>query len=221
MEGPLLVGTVHLAREDAPRLLRILDDAAPVLVTVEISRFSVEFRRRRERAWLSQAARALRAVPPGSRGHGRIRLLIRQIRMPWEWKAALSWAESRGARVIPVDTGALSRTELPRWEKELLTRENLRALSRLPDLDLKAHLEEERARARLAVSGRVRPARALLSDPFWTRRERLLSRRLIRLRGCWNRMVHIGGWMHLVPEAPTLRHGLECAGARPEVRLAL
>ncbi len=197
-KGLYLVGTVHLDFDSAPTLMRLLEDLEPCGVTVEISRFSVEYREKMEAVWLARLAEIQRSRPHIGT-HYRIELLRRQLSMPFEWRVAKGFCGPRQIPCIPVDWGGLAKAELPTWLSELVTPENLEALAAQPPLELHDYLESHRDRARRAFQ-RSLQVRAPWSDsPSWERREKILTKRVETLLKRFERLVHIGGWSHVVP----------------------
>ncbi len=226
-----MVGTIHLYEEAAPRLRSILEALAPEVITVEISRFSIEFRRDSKRIWSEKFHLVLSRLnikwplPPV------LELLRRQLSTPYEWTTAEKYGVQHGIRVIPVDTSTLSRKELPSWERYLLTVKNFRLLledSSLVDLE-REHFGPIKREARALLSGvkkqnipdSIHPL-SWLSDPFWQKREETLARRIARICNICERVVHIGGWMHCVAGSPwsTLVDILKRNGIEVEVRYA-
>jgi hypothetical protein len=75
--------------------MQLLAHLQPDLVTVEISPFSLRYRRRHEPRWQRQWSRALAQLPAGAAGHLALRRLAAQIALPFEVKAARDYG--RGA----------------------------------------------------------------------------------------------------------------------------
>ncbi|NDY42158.1 hypothetical protein G3N55_04770 [Dissulfurirhabdus thermomarina] len=209
--GPelILVGTVHLDPRGPEALEALLLRLPARVFTVEISAFSVRYREAVERAWSRRLAGSLAALPPAARGHAGIRLVRRQIRMPFEWEVTRRVARRLGRPCIPVDSGALSRRELPRWEAELLSPENLAALVTGPDYDLEARIGSHYREALRTLEGGEPPdpAGASGGDPVtgfsgWAERERRVARRIRRILARCGPLVHVGGWEHLRTGAP-------------------
>ncbi len=174
-------------------------DLRPDLVTVEISRFSLRYRRRQGPRWQRLLERGLEELPPEATQHLAIRRLMAQVALPFEVRVARDWGQRHQVPWRPLDLGAPSRRHLPRYARELLAPGNLKALL---DADGDGSMEEfvasEFHRARLAY---VRSPRRLFTpgDPETCRRERFLARRLHRLADPGTRVVHLGGWEHLIP----------------------
>ncbi len=192
----LLVGTVHGDPQGYARAWELLECFRPQTVAVEISPFSVHYRERHGARWQMLLEMSLAALPQGAAGHLAIRRLLAQIAMPFEWRAACDYGQRYGVEVIAVDASAPARQHLPRYAREVLIPENLRALLLTPDGSLPDFVHREFRRARLTA---FRP----LTVPFGgilqaiVRRERLAARRLQKLAADGRRVLHLGGWEHL------------------------
>ena len=187
--------------------MRTLDSFAPDLISVEISPFSVYYRTRHMTKWLRRFREVVSELPARKQRHGRLRLLRRQLLLPYEWTAARDFAEDHGIRALAIDSGRLARLELSEWENGLLSRENLTALADSPDINIEEHFITCRKHALSLIEqpNRHHPSihpLSWLEEPEWAERERLLARRLMRLLKIRRRVVHIGGWMHLVAGSP-------------------
>ncbi len=198
-----LLGSLHLDRHSAPELKKKLSGIRPHVITVEISRFSLSFRNRAMPVWFTVLRRNLCVLPARRRGHPGIRLLARQLRIPWEWAAASAYAAEAGIRCIPVDSGNFARMELPAWHAELLGAENLRMISSEPWFDLEQYFAARRRYARFNLEGNSIPCRtahplSYLETPCWQHREHVLARRIHRVAGACGRTAHVGGWTHLM-----------------------
>jgi len=130
--------------------------------------------------------------------------------LPFEVRAARDWGRRHGVPWRPLDLGAPARRHLPRYARELLAPENLQALLEQDrDGSLEEFVAAEFRRARLAY-GRAPRRLPLAGAEEARRRELVLARRLRRLAGRPGRVVHLGGWEHLVPwqEGGGLWHGV-------------
>jgi hypothetical protein len=194
----ILIGTVHGDPRGYERVLGLLKCLRPDVVTVEISRFSLRYRRAWEGRWRRLLNGALVGLPPGADRHPAIRRVAAQITLPFEYRAARDYSRLSGAKCLPLDLGGLSRRHLPRYGRELLSTANLRALTAEPQDSLEDWVAREFRRARLAWQ-RSPWRLAMDSTPETLRRERFLARRLERLAGQGGRIAHLGGWEHLVP----------------------
>jgi len=193
----ILVGTVHGDPQGQARAEKLLHHLRPDLVTVEISPFSLGYRLKHGRGWQRQLAAALAELPAGAERHLAIRRLAAQVALPFEVRAAGEYSRSLNVSWRPLDLGFVSRRHLPRYAAELLSPANLEALLATADGDLKNFVAGEFRRARQAWTGAPR-RRIFPGVPETVRRERFLARRLRRLAARYRRVVHLGGWEHLV-----------------------
>jgi len=197
----ILAGTVHLDQEASESLFRLLESVRPACIAVEISPFSIRYRSRMEKAWLARFSRKLLNMPVSARGHLKLELLKRQISMPFEWSTAMLYASRHGIEAVPVDSGDLSREELPRWQKELLSGENIRFLGSLEDQSPGAYFSNHYKRALRILENPERflePGLELVFDENWCKREEVLVRRVGNLAKRFRPLFYIGGWMHLI-----------------------
>jgi hypothetical protein len=193
----ILIGTVHGDPRGLARAGKLLNYLRPELVTVEISPFSLRYRERHGARWQRQLAEALAGLPAGAAMHLAIRRLTAQVVLPFEVRAARDYSRSCGVPWRPLDLGFLSRRHLPRYGSELLSPANLRALLITADGELKDFVDRQFRRARQALADA--PPRPISSGASETlRRERCLARRLRGLALRHDRVVHLGGWEHLV-----------------------
>ena len=193
----ILIGTVHGDPQGYERLTNLLGRLRPEVVTVEISRFSVRYRRAWEGRWKARLQETLAGLPPGAGGHPAIRMIAAQIALPFEYRAARDYGRRNRARCLSLDLGAVSRRHLPRYG-ELLSTVNLEALLEKDTEPPEALVAREFQRARLALA---HPPWRLAGQksPETLRRELFVARRLRRLALKHGRIVHLGGWQHLVP----------------------
>ncbi len=121
-----------------------------------------------------------------------------QAEVPFEYRAARDWGRSHAVPVKPLDSGAAARHHLPRYAGELLTAANLRCLCDHGGTGtLTEFVAREFRRARRARAGKLR-ALPLVGEAADHSRERLWAKRLTRLAKTGKRVVHLGGWEHLV-----------------------
>jgi hypothetical protein len=192
-----LIGTVHGDPLGQARAMKLLNHLRPELVTVEISPYSLRYRRRHGVRWQRQLAEALAGLPAGAALHLAIRRLTAQVALPFEVRAARDYSRSCDVPWRPLDLGFLSRRHLPRYGSELLSPANLRALLTTADGELKDFVARQFRQARQALAHPPRrPISPGASETL--RRERCLARRLRGLAWRHDRVVHLGGWEHLV-----------------------
>jgi hypothetical protein len=181
------------------RVWRFFEYVRPDVITVEISRFSVRYRQRAARAWRLRLSVALKSLPPEAGGNLAVARVMAQTALPFEYRVARDWGKVHNIPVKLLDTGVVARRHLPRYSEELLTPENLRLLG---EIEASGTLEEfvtqEFRRARLALEGKLRRL-SHAADREGGSRERLWAKRLRRLVAKDKKVVHLGGWEHLVP----------------------
>jgi len=192
-----LLGVVHGDPQGYERAVRLLRRWQPDLITVEISRFSLRYRQRREANWQRRLHQALKCLPLAARGHLAIRRLTAQVALPFEVRAARDYSRQYRIPWRPLDLSGPSRRHLPRFARELLTPENLTALLTTADEPLEEYVAREYRRAHWSCR---RPAWRLPGIGPETRgRERLQARRLRQYLSKYARVAHLGGWEHLAP----------------------
>ncbi|HOT28452.1 MAG TPA: hypothetical protein PLU72_09695 [Candidatus Ozemobacteraceae bacterium] len=189
-----IVGTVHLDPAGYDRLLCALATIGPDLVTVDVSRFAVEFRRSRGPGFLGRLATFRRAdgtLPPA------LEAVEAQIAVPYELRAAEDWCRSSSARLTQVGNDDESRELLELFETELMSPENLArlAVEPVPSLAVQVRSQWETARRRMRSRGGVTPAD-----------ERIASRLEEELASARGHLCHITGWTHCAPLAKLLEN---------------
>lgn len=182
-----IVGTVHLDPAGYGLLFRALEAIGPDLVTVDVSRFAVEFRRSRGPGFLDRIARFRRAdgtLPPA------LVAVEAQLAVPYELRAAEDWCRTSSARLIQVGNDDESRALLDLFETELMSPEHLARLAVEPAPSLAAQVRRqwETARRSPRNSGAVTPADERVAA--------LLGETLTSTQG---HLCHITGWTHLAP----------------------
>jgi hypothetical protein len=193
----ILIGTVHGDPRGQARAGELLNHLGPDLVTVEISPFSLRYRRQHGARWQRQLAGGLAKLPEGAALHLAIRRLAAQVALPFEVRAAQDYSRRAGVPWRPLDLGFVSRRHLPRYGAEFLSPANLKALLTTPDGELKEFVAAEFRRARQVLARA--PRRPISPGASETaQRERFLARRLRALTSRYRRVVHLGGWEHLV-----------------------
>jgi len=197
----ILAGTVHLDQDASACLYSLADSIAPACIAVEISPFSIRYRSGMERIWLRHFMEVMKYLPVVARKHIKLELLRRQISMPFEWSVAEKYALVHGIYSVPVDSGSLSRSELPKWKEELLSRENMRFLCSLEDETADAYFSHHYKKAiKILKNPEIFSGlhRQLVFDKNWCKREKVLARRVANLARRFSPLLYIGGWMHLI-----------------------
>jgi hypothetical protein len=213
------VGVVHGDPEGYDKILRVLDQVRPRIISVEISEYSWRYRRRQEARWRQQFQLGLQALPRQQRKHLALDKVAAQIACPFEVRAAEDYARRHGVAWQAVDINALSREHLPRYGKELLSPKNLTNLTLTPDADWGEYIRQEYRRARRALQ--TGPGRRIgwadtTVSPQAAMREKVLAQRVRRLAKKWSRIVHVGGWEHLIASGSDKTMADYLAAWRPE-----
>lgn len=210
----ILVGTVHGDPWGYQRAGKLLAMVRPRLITVEISRFSLRFRQQQKLVWQRQFRQALASLTPAERRHLALKRVAAQIAWPFEVQIAQDYATQTGVGWRAIDIGRLARYHLRRYRREFLTPENLQNLLLTEDGDWGQYIHQEYRQAHLALSQPDR-WRGLRRQPWvppeTAGREKILARRLRALANGVGRVVHLGGWTHLLTGAggPTLAQHLQ------------
>ena len=198
--APLIfLAAVHGDPAGYERAWLFFDYVRPDFITVEISPFSVRYRQRAAPLWRRCWQKALRTLPPEASQKLAVARVAAQTALPFEYQAARDWGRAYRVTVKLVDAGKVARCHLPRFRQELLSPENLRLLWETGESGtLEKFVARQYRLARLAREGRLkRLPRA--PDEEDRQRERLWARRLARLAAAGKKVVHLGGWEHLVP----------------------
>ena len=101
----ILIGTVHGDPRGQARAGKLLNHLEPDLVTVEISPFSLRYRRQHEARWQRQLANALAELPEGAALHLAIRRLAAQVALPFEVRAARDYQPEGRCPLAPPGPG--------------------------------------------------------------------------------------------------------------------
>jgi hypothetical protein len=204
----VLVGTVH--RSGGHRmLLDLLADLRPDTITLEMSRYALAFRichgpsllARLETILDTLAAETGRPREELAR-HPEIEGIRTLLALPFEYTAAAGYAHATAVPIALIDSSLISARKLRRIEGELLSFENVRILVDLPP----AATTESAPLARALVHGRADPAigRAFLAPRRGPEgigdRDRRMAIEIRRLMSYRKKVVHIGGWVHLVDD---------------------
>ena len=199
----MLVGTVHRDPKGYAKLLRLLEQERPSIVTVEISPYSRVFRARHSAALRARLRENLRMI---GRERGRpLREMISRtavlgiflaLREPYEWSAAKDYAAREGIALMDIDLSCYAQEKLSHLV-ELISPENLRALLPLRFVDLLRQVESQYARAKF-----------LFAHPpsIWPMGEEVIKREACmaeKIRGLIRqknegKTLHIGGWEHMI-----------------------
>jgi hypothetical protein len=199
----VMVGTVHRDPKGETKLLHLLEQERPSLITIEVSPYARIFRAHQAAALRAtlrknlqrirrEEGRPLREIIPRSAILG-IFLLLKE---PYEWRAAKAYADRHGIDLRDIDLSCYSKDKLSHVA-DLISLENLRTLVRVPSFDLSRQVESHYSRARFLF--RHPPS-------FWPtikevkHREAYMAEEIRSLVQQENgkKILHVGGWEHLL-----------------------
>ncbi len=219
--GLTFVGTSHIDPDGYEALLGRLSDIRPDVVLLEVSWFSVLFRRTVARLLLKMLHGNIRAL--GITASHEINNIILYLEMPYEYRAARNYRERTGARVHCIDIPHFSFLRLARAYR-VVTKKNLLLLAALPgdrarqekQLAKKIFSSKERHLADMILSRVSKDRLAVLREQKLVKK---VSRFLRKYDG--RRVAYVGGWEHMIedPQKRTLYSMLGGAGAREIVFL--
>lgn len=207
----LMVGTVHRDPQGKAKLLRLLQREKPAAISVEISPYARLFRAQKATTFRAVLRENLKKIHeeenlPWSEilSQGAIQGIFYLLKEPYEWRAAQAYARSTGIALKDIDLSPYSEEKLSHLP-ELISKENLRTLLSFSSPGLTEQVEAHYHRARF-----------LFSHPpyFWPQssqekeREASLAEeiRLLVHKARGEKVLHIGGWEHLleIPGGTTL-----------------
>jgi len=202
--GLILMGTVHSDPKGFSRTRTFLEQHRPDLILVEISPFALKFRKEHSSELRKIFLEHLRTISKKlkiefSRAvkHVQIAAILRQITIPFEYRASAAYAKTTGTDLIGVDYSDFSRRWIQTWQ-EMISAANIERLLELEStgLPVSSHYAHAAARIRGEPSRpEIRPADALL----WQEREKQMAHEITCGLERFNplRPVYIGGWWHL------------------------
>jgi len=209
-----LVGTVHRDPAGGGKLRRLLTEIAPNILTLEMSSLAARYRRDHGRVLLVRLERILdRLADELGRDRNEIasQPAVAEIRAllayPFEYETAAVYAQEKGIPLSLIDLPDVSAIKLRRVEKELITYRNIKILL---DVDRKPQTSGVEGYAQAATllsgSGRIEIRQAFLDRRRGREgvgpRDRAMAdeiRKRIALSPS-ARLVHIGGWVHLLDD---------------------
>lgn len=202
--GLMLLGTVHSDRRGFARTRAFLETYGPDLVLVEISPFGVEFRKKhsvelrktlRERVGIVD--KKLGISHAAALRHSRIADIYRQFGLPFEYRAAATYAKKAAIEVLTVDSSDFSREWIATWP-EMISEENIELLLGLESTAPRTSALYARA-AREIAEGPSGPALHGTDAGIWQKREEYMAAQMVSALERFHpaRPVYLGGWWHL------------------------
>ncbi len=200
-----LVGVVHRDPKGYRKLLRLLEALAPEAITVELSPFGLLWREKEGMKLLKKLDVILKGFPPDAGDHAEVILLRLTLELPFEYLASCDYAREKGLSVHLVDVNWVSRRALPLVEKEALTERNLEELLAKEPRDLDTAFRSAYEKAAKCLQGGKSLLEVGIAPPWSTflglLRERILACRVEKIASIYGKVVHVGGWIHLVSDA--------------------
>lgn len=198
-----MVGTVHRDPGGRRKLLELLRREQPSVISVEISPYARFFRARKAAAFRATLRENLRRIQRESGipwrdllSHGAIQGIFLLLKEPFEWQAAREYAEETGSRVRDIDLSEFSEERLSHLS-ETVSAENIRALLALRSPPLREQVKGHYDRARFLFS---HPPSVWVKNREIQEREFIMAEkiRILFLQGKRKKMIHVGGWEHLL-----------------------
>ncbi len=202
--GLILLGTVHSDPKGFARTSAFLERHRPDLILVEISPFALQFRKEHSSKLrkvfldrLRTTSRKLQVEFRRTVKHVQITAILRQIGIPFEYRASAAYAKRTGTDLIMVDYSDFSRRWIETWQ-EMISAENIDRLLELDSAGPPVSSLYARAARRISAESLqpdIRPA-----DAFrWQERERQIASEITSSLERFNPMrpIYIGGWWHL------------------------
>jgi hypothetical protein len=176
---------------------------SPDSITVEISPYARNFRREQGAVLRGVLRDNLRKISIIRKyplrkilAHPAIMGIFFLLKEPYEWRAARDYARENKRGIEDIDLSAYSQEKLAHL-REIISPKNLMALLDLPFDDLLEQVETHYRRARILFSY---PPSIRVPAPEITVREASMAekirRRVLGAKGM--KLIHIGGWEHLV-----------------------
>ena len=217
--GLILLGTVHSDPKGFSRTCAFLEAHRPDLIMVEISPFALKFRKERSselrKAFLERlrmVARELKIEFTVALKHAQIASILRQIGIPYEYRASAAYAKETRIDLIAVDYSEFSREWIETWP-EMTSAGNIKRLLELESAAPPVVSLYAQAARRIGGGPSVPEILPGGDAPSWQERERYMADEITSAleRLSPERPVCIGGWWHLSCEGSvkTLRELLE------------
>ncbi|MFH1136460.1 MAG: hypothetical protein V1816_10310 [Pseudomonadota bacterium] len=183
----VLLGTVHRDPSGKRKLTAAIENIRPSAISLEVSPASVRLRKESGREWmilfkkrLGLLAREMGRSPGELMGLASLRGVFEYIRLPYEYRAALEFADRNGAPMFLLDESKTAEDFLGRVKSEILTRANMALLAHHDDgatLDQDVRAQYIRART-MVLRHKPGPAPLVRDLEEWKKRETALAQKL-------------------------------------------
>lgn len=214
----VLLGVVHRDPQGAVYLCKSLEKLRPQALGVELSPLGLLWREQMGPRLLGKLDFLLEEFPPAAKAHPEVRLMVQALGLPFEYLACRDYASSHGIPLHLTDLNWVSREELPGYEKEILTRENLALLLSREQTGLGERILAAYARARRCLDSGGLLKEVGITPPWVYKRgllrEMFMACRIRNMAGRYRVLVHVGGWVHLVQDP----RGLSLASLLKDLR---
>jgi hypothetical protein len=197
----VLVGCIHRDPGGYERLLALLEHQQPDRLSVEISPYSIRFRKKHQKELFRKFATAKGTLSAREKKHPALCLINEALKIPYEWRAAKDYSTSHDIPCLPIDVSWIARRHLALYAKNLLSKENLEMLCAEEGIDLEAQILRKYAHARRVIDLPDRYGffySRYFKDSLELIRETILAKRLRSLFRRGGRVLHIGGWIHMI-----------------------
>lgn len=208
-----LIGTVHRDSRGEGRLKQLLERLAPGQLTLEMSPWALHYRQNHSRIQLLRLERILERLsadlglaPSSLRERPAIAGIRRLLELPFEYRAAAAHAARERIPLSLVDLSEISAIKLKKVESDLITYRNIKVLINLSEEDERGDESYQLARALVLEEPPESFRRSFLEGRRGKEgigdRDRNMAREIRRLLEArpGGRLVHIGGWVHLVED---------------------
>ena len=210
----VLIGTVHHDLRGYEKLSALLSVLKPDIITLELSPYGRGFRTKQQQR-LSQKLLALYAKTCGiNPDHDNsaerwplpssVQSLLCTLNYPFEFLAARDYTYAHKVPLYCIDLSSVSRQKTRTLKREALSISNLKALLTLPDKNFQESVDLCYKKAqRTWDAGTFITKAAIVPPAIDNEREQHMSRRIknLRRRHPDKKLVHIGGWEHLIAHA--------------------
>lgn len=182
----VLLGTVHRDPAGKRRLLRLLEQTGPAAISLEVSPASVNLRREYGKRWSGLFRERLRTLsrrtglsPGALMARPGLRGVFEYLRLPYEYRAALTYARSADRPLFLLDDPELASSYLRRVETEILTQRNIDLLAEVGNGTLAEEVQREYALAESRIFRNHPGITSKTADrDAWEIRETRLSQKL-------------------------------------------
>lgn len=202
----LLLGTIHSDPQGFRQTTDFLNSRRPDLILVELSKYALAYRieqgpylRKLFLERLRDVSRSLGIEYRAALKNWRIAAILRQISLPYEYRASAAFSRKTGAPVVPVDYSDFSREWVETWQ-EMISAENLLHLLQLHDSPIPLSLQYSQAERRIKCAIPEPEFWTLKDYTKWQRREEHIASEILTALARFEpqRPVYIGGWRHLL-----------------------